>query len=109
VNRIQTVGVGGDGRALGKHIESGKEPRPRIEGMLRDMGVALGAKKLEGQEGEKVAERRDGLGSRQSGLFHHFDQVELFDEGSKEENTGSSESKASERHRKLDSLCSTGT
>ena len=56
--------------------------------MLRDMGVALGAEKLEGQEGEKIAERGDGLGSRQSCLFHHLDQVEFFDEGSEEENPG---------------------
>ena len=88
VNRIEAIGVGGDGRALGQHIELGKEPRPWIEGMLRDMGVALGAQKLEGQEGQKVAERGDGLGSGQSGLFHHLDQVEFFDEGSKEENPG---------------------
>ena len=27
VNPIETVGVGGDGRALGQHIESGKQPR----------------------------------------------------------------------------------
>jgi len=88
VNLIEAIGVGGDGRTLGQHIELGKEPRPWIEGMLRDMGVALGAEKLEGQEGQKVAERRDGLGSRQSGLFHHLDQVEFFDKGSKEENPG---------------------
>jgi hypothetical protein len=86
VNPIEAIGVGGDGCALGQHIEFSKEPRPWIEGMLRDMGVALSAEKLEGQERQKVAERRDGLGSRQSGLFHHLDQVELFDEGSKEEN-----------------------
>ena len=85
MNPIETVGVSGDGRALGQHIESGKEPRPWIESMLRDMGVAFSTEKLEGQEGQQVAEGRDGFGSRQSGLFHHFGQVELFDEGSEEE------------------------
>ena len=70
---IEAVGVGGDGRALGQHIETGKEPRARIEGMLRDMGVAFGTEKFEGQEGEQVADGRDGLGPGQSGLLHHFE------------------------------------
>jgi len=82
---IEAVRVSGDGRALGQHIETGKEPRARIEGMLRDMGIAFSTKEFKGQEGEQVAEGRDGFGPGQSGLFHHFEQVEPFDEGSEKE------------------------
>ena len=89
VNRIKAVGVCGDGSALGQDIELGKEPRPRIEGMLTDMGIALGAEQLEGHKREKIAECRDHLRSGQSGLFHYLGQIELFDERSEEENAGS--------------------
>jgi hypothetical protein len=84
VNVIEAVGISRDGRALGQYIETGKEPRARIEGMLRDMGVPLGAEKFEGQEREQVTHGRDGFGPRQPGLLHHFDQVEPFDEGGEE-------------------------
>jgi hypothetical protein len=82
---IEAVRVSGDGRALGQHIETGKEPRARIEGMLRDMGIAFSTKEFKGQEGEQVADGRDGFGPGQSGLLHHFEQVESFDEGSEKE------------------------
>ena len=93
MNPIEAIGISGYGRALGQHIELSKKPRPRIEGMLRDMSVALSAQKLEGQERQKIAERRDHLGSWQSGLLHHLGQVELLDERSKEKDAGRLRSK----------------
>jgi hypothetical protein len=87
MNPIKAVGVGGNGGAFGKDIELSKEPRSWIKGMLRDMGVTLGAEKLEGYKREKIAECGDDFGSRQSGLFHYLEQIELFDERGKEENS----------------------
>jgi len=89
VNRVKAVGIGGYGSALGQNIELSKEPRPRIEGMLGDMGIALGAEQLKGHKREKIADCWDHLGSGQSGLLHHLEQIELFDEGGKEEYPGS--------------------
>jgi hypothetical protein len=89
VNRVKAIGVCGNGSALGQDIESRKESRAWIEGMLRDMGIALGAEQLKGHKREKIAECRDHLGSGQSGLLNHLEQIELFDEGGKEENPSS--------------------
>jgi hypothetical protein len=89
MNPIETIGICGNGSALGQDIELSKETRPWIEGMLRDMGVTLSAEKLEGHKREKVAECGDDFGSRQSGLLHHLGQVELFDERGEEENSSS--------------------
>ena len=89
VDCVKAVGVCGNGSALGQDVELSKETRPWIEGMLRDMGIALGAEQLKGHKREKIAECWDYLGSGQSGLLHHLEQIELFDEGSKEENPSS--------------------
>jgi hypothetical protein len=89
VDCIKAVGVCGHGSALGQDIELSKETRPWIEGMFRDMGIALGAEQLKSHKREKIAECWDHLGPGQSGLLHHFEQIELFDEGSKEENPSS--------------------
>ena len=61
VNRVQAVGIGGHGRALGQHVETGEKAQARIEGMLGEMGVALGADQLEGEKGQKVAQGGNGL------------------------------------------------
>jgi len=89
VDCIKAVGVCGNGSALRKDVELSEQTRPWIEGMLRDMGIALGAEQLKGHKREKIAECRDYLGSGQSGFLHHLEQIELFDEGSKEENSSS--------------------
>jgi len=88
VHPVKAVGVCGNRGALGQNVELSKEPEPWIEAMLRDMGVALGAEKLEGKKREKVAECRDRLGSWQSSLLHHLGQVELFDERGKKKDPG---------------------
>jgi len=89
VDRVKAVGVRGNASAFGQDIELSEEPRPRIERMLGDMGIALGAEQLKGHKREEIAECRDHLGSGQSGLLHHLEQIELFDERGKEENSSS--------------------
>ena len=67
VNIVQGIGVGGHGGALGQDIEPGEQTEPRIEGVVRDMGVALGTQEFERQEGEKVVQRGNGLALGQAG------------------------------------------
>ena len=88
MQRIQAVGVGGHRGALGQHIEAGEKPQARIEGMLGEMRVALGADQLQGEKGQKVAQRGDGLCAGQSRLLHDVGQVELVDEGGKQHHPG---------------------
>ena len=54
MNCIKAVRICRNAGALGQNIELRKESRPRVKGMLRDMGVPLSAKKLEDQEREKI-------------------------------------------------------
>ncbi len=61
VNLIEGIGVGGHGRALGQEIEAGEQPQPGIESVIPHMTITLCPNELQGQKGQKIAHRRDGL------------------------------------------------
>ena len=86
VNRIQAVGIGGHSRALGQHVETGEKAQARIEGMLGEMGIAFGADQFEGEKGQKVVQGGNGFCAGQAGLLHDLGQIELIDEGGKQQN-----------------------
>lgn len=47
-------GIGGEGGAFRQDVETGEEAQSRIKNVPVDMGVSLGAEKLQGENGEEV-------------------------------------------------------
>ena len=75
---IEAIGVGGHGRALGQHVETGEETRTGIKGMISHVGVPLRADELHGQKREEVTDCRNDLGPRQPRGTDQFQRLKLL-------------------------------
>jgi hypothetical protein len=53
VDLVEGIRIRGQGRALGKDIEAGKEPQGRIKSMLTHVSVALAAQEFQGKKRRK--------------------------------------------------------
>ena len=63
VDFIQGVGIGGEGRTFGDHIETGEGSQSRIEGLVPDMGIAFCSQQFEGQKRKQVVFGSNDLAS----------------------------------------------
>ena len=84
MNFIQGIGIGGHRRALGQDIEPGEQPQAGIEGVVSHVGVSLRADELQGQKGQKIVDRRNGLGPRQASGTDQFRHLQLFQKRDKQ-------------------------
>ena len=78
VNLVEGIGIDGHGRTLGKDIQTGKQSQAGIEGMVSHVAVPLRADELQGQKGQKIADRRNDFVPRQTRGTDQFRHLKLF-------------------------------
>jgi hypothetical protein len=87
VRLIQRIGVGGERCTFWKHVQSGKQPKPWVKRMPTYMGISLSAEQFECQYGKEIIHRWYRPTLRQFGFPDHAANIQLGQEGGKQEHT----------------------